>query len=183
MSSLPVMTSAALTKPQFFNVTTSSGAVLDQNIEVSAPTLDVSLYQSKAAAKMHTAKVAMRIGDEWKRGLYHQLDSLMDIEEWEIGDEPLSIGSFATFLRLMFLLRPNSRPGLGITEDGNLLAMWDVGGGRLTFECKSGDRVKWIFSEDFGNFRESAAGETIIDRVQEILTPYSAKGWFRSECD
>src|SRR3569833_3455064 len=51
--------------------------------------LEEQLFDARAEAKIVTSRVAMRIGDEWRRRLYRQLDSLLDVEEWLAADTPL----------------------------------------------------------------------------------------------
>src|SRR5690349_6385570 len=80
--------------------------------------LEEKLYDTLASFKIRTATVAMHLDREWRSRLFRQFDSLLAVEDWESDDSPPSIGSFATFLRLLMLLKPTRRPGLGASSDG-----------------------------------------------------------------
>ncbi|HTM95621.1 MAG TPA: hypothetical protein VL100_07380, partial [Croceibacterium sp.] len=141
--------------------------------------LEEQLFDARAGAKIVTSRVAMRIGDDWRRCLYRQLDSLLDIEEWLTEDAPLRTDSFTTFLRLMFLIKPEVKPGLGVTSTGQLMAMWDSPeGARLTFECMPHDAIRWIVSVPIEDRRDTGVGETVIQCALDVLVPYNPSRWF-----
>lgn len=144
----------------------------------STSTLEELLYEARAEAKIQTSRVARYIDDGWRRGLYRQLDSLLDIEEWFEGDDPLGTNSFSTFLRLMLVVRPEKRPGLGLTSDGNLIVNWQTGNARLTIECRGNDFIKCVLSHTVDDHRETAAVDTTVDRILEVLAPYNPERWF-----
>ena len=72
--------------------------------------IEEKLYDRLAAFKIRTALVAMHLDREWRSGLFQQLDSLLAADDWEADDPPPSLASFATFLRMLILLRPARRP-------------------------------------------------------------------------
>src|SRR4051794_30233514 len=78
--------------------------------------LETRLFDALAAVKILTAQVAMHLDGEWRRKLFGQLDSLHDPKEWESGDEPVGQSSFATFLKVILSIRPERRPGLGLSH-------------------------------------------------------------------
>lgn len=139
------------------------------------------LYSAKASAKIFTSQVAMRIPDMLRKQLYRQLDSVLDIEEWIEGDEPLTVGSYKTFLRLMLLMKPSVRPGLGLTSDGNLLAMWQAGEARLTIYCFADDALRYVLSHVVDGRRETHAGDASIGRLAHVISPFQPEQWFGRE--
>jgi len=170
-------TGAVSIAPPKPNATPTIGDVT--SISKGEASLEEQLFDAKAAAKIVTSRVAMRIGHEWRRRLYRQLDSLLDIEEWLAEDTPLRTESFTTFLRLMFVLKPEVKPGLGVTATGELLAMWDSSdASRLTLECLPHDVIRWVLSVPIEDRRESAAGETTIQRARDVLAAYEPNRWF-----
>jgi hypothetical protein len=136
------------------------------------------LYDSLAAAKVMTAQVAMYLDREWRDRLFAQLDSLLDIEEWHEDESPVEPGSFRTFLRMILYLKPKRRPGLGLSQSGNLIAAWTQGTDRLTLELLNGDSVRWVLSCGIDGQRERAAGETYVGRLPEVLMSYRPARWF-----
>jgi hypothetical protein len=136
------------------------------------------LFDALAQFKICTAKVAMHLDREWRDRLFGQLDSLLDAESWEADDATPTINSFSTFLRMLLLLRPRRRPGIGATSDGHLIAMWTTGNDRLTIECLSNDLVRWHLSVTIDTEQERAAGRTPLLRLAVVLSPYGPDRWF-----
>ena len=141
--------------------------------------LDEELYDALAAFKMQAALVAMHLDRDWRSRLFGQLDSLLAAEDWEPSDPPPSPESYSTFLRMLTLLRPQRRPGLGATTDGHIIATWTVGDARLTIECLPKDFVRWHLAVTIDGERERAAAETPLPRLVEVLHPYDQGRWFR----
>lgn len=143
-----------------------------------ARSLEEQLYDALAAFKIRTAAIAMHLDRDWRSKLFAQLDSLLSIESWEEEDLPPTVASFYVFLRLITFIKPERRPGLGATHDGNLIAAWTVGGDRLTIECLRQDKVRWALAVGPEGNRESAAGITGVARIAEVLEPYNPARWF-----
>jgi hypothetical protein len=79
----------------------------------------------------------------------------------------------------MILFLKGRRPGLGATSTGNFIATWTEGTNRLTVECKPDDQVRWVLVHDLDGQRESAAGDTTVRRLPEVLHPYDPPNrWF-----
>ena len=144
-------------------------------------TLSEELFDALASFKIKTSTVAMHLEDQWRLRFFRQLDSLLDEGSWDREDKPPSLDSFATMLRMLLLLAPERRPGLGATSDGNLVAAWTVGSDRLTIQALHNDRVKWVLSCDLDGARESAAGSSTLSNLREILSPYRPDRWFRAQ--
>jgi hypothetical protein len=149
-------------------------------VRIAAKGLDEQLYDALAAFKIRTAAVAMHLDRDWRVKLFGQLDSLLALADWEAEDLPPTIESFSTFLRMLTLLRPQRRPGLGATSDGRLIAAWTVGDDRLTIECLPKDLVRWHVSVTIDGERERAAAETPLPRLAAVLRPYGPERWFQN---
>lgn len=160
------------------NSTASSTSLATPKAQMS---IEERLFDAKAEAKMFTSRVAMRIQEIWKKQLYRQLDSVLDVEEWTDGDEPLAIGSYQTFLRLMFVIRPTVRPGLGLTSEGQLMATWQAGEARLTIYCFAGDALRYVLSHIVDHKRETHAGDASIERILAVIAPFQPEQWFGRE--
>jgi hypothetical protein len=145
---------------------------------VAAASIEEQLYDALAAFKIRTATVAMHIDRDWRAKLFKQFDTLLDLESWDRDDLTPRLASFSTFLRLLTLLRPSKRPGLGATHDGNLIATWSTGSDRLTMECLAGDIVRWNLSACIDDEVERAAAITPLHRLAEVLKPYHPARWF-----
>jgi len=139
------------------------------------------LYDALAQFKIFTSQIAMHLEDGWRARLFKQLDELLDIEEWDKRDKAPSLESFATFLRLMLILRPDVRPGLGASAGGHLIAAWTNGDDRLTIEALSADEVRWSVAVWIDEERERAAGFSTLQRLHAVLEPYGPGRWFARE--
>jgi hypothetical protein len=149
-------------------------------IRIAAKGLNEQLYDALSAFKIRTALVAMHIDRDWRSKLFGQLDSLLALADWEIEDAPPTLDSYSTFLRMLTLLRPQRRPGLGATADGHLIATWTVGDDRLTIECLPKDLARWHLSVTIDGERERAAAETPLPRLAAVLRPYDPGRWFQN---
>jgi hypothetical protein len=148
------------------------------NRSIPTKNLDEQLYDALAAFKIHTASVAMHLDPEWRNRLFSQLNNLLGAEDWQPDDSPPSLASFSTFLRMLVLLRPVRRPGLGATSDGLLIAAWTHGEDRLTVECLPQDIARWNLALTIEGERERAAAITPVGRLNEVLRPYAPQRWF-----
>jgi len=146
------------------------------NVEILS--LEEKLYNARAACKIKVATVAMHLDADWRERFFYQLDSLMDIEEWDDRDSPVTDDSFGTLLRLLLFFKPKNRPGLGVNNDGKITAFWIVESDRLTITCFPSDIVRWVVSRDIDGNRETAAGQTSLVRLESVLSPYSPEKWF-----
>ena len=140
--------------------------------------LEEKLYESRAAFKVYASQVSMHLGREWLTKLFAQIDSTLDVEEWDPRDPPPQLKTAQTFIRMLLILKVNRKPGMGVSNAGNFVAAWTDGSDRLTVECFSDDRVRWVLSRKIGVEVERAAGEGKIDRLSDFLAPYKPEIWF-----
>jgi len=150
-------------------------------VSARSRSLEEQLFDSRAAAKLRVASVAMHLSTAWRERFFAQLDALLNAEDWDRLDEPISEKSFATLLRLLLLVPVKRRPGLGATSDGHVVAMWTVGKNRLTIECLPGDVVRWAIVQYVDRDRDTAVGETALPRLLDRLGPYNPQQWFADE--
>lgn len=156
----------------------SPGSLREQARESAHKTvpLEERLYNARAFCKITMANVAMHLDSEWRSRFFSQLDSLMDFENWEKDDLPITEASFSTFLRMILLIQPARRPGIGSTSEGNIIAAWTVDKDQLTIECLPNDNLRWCLY--LNGKRESAAGQVALSRIVAVLAPYNPKRWF-----
>ncbi len=140
--------------------------------------LEEKLYNSRAAFKIYASGVSMHLGREWLEKLFKQIDSTLDVEEWDPRDPPPQIKTAKTFIRMLLILKVSRKPGMGVSNAGNFVAAWSADENRLTVECFADDRVRWVLSRKDGDNVERAAGEGKIDRLKDFLAPYRPEIWF-----
>jgi hypothetical protein len=146
---------------------------------VTAGKIHDMLFTALERMKIHTSLVAMHMDAAWRTKLFAQLDRLHDPVEWDPADCPISLDSYRTLLRLMFVLQPNRRPGLSLANHGHAVAMWRDGENRLSIECRPNDALTVVLSRRIGNNPPDAAAiSTTIERVADLLNPYAPECWF-----
>jgi hypothetical protein len=147
-----------------------------------AQALEQQLFHALAAVKRLTSQVAMHLDRELRQKLFQQLDSLHDVQEWEPGDAPVREASFATFLKAILSIKPARRPGLGLSNTGNLIAAWTTERDRLTIEFQPNNRVRWVLAR-YRDTDEPArfAGQTHVSELVEGLAPHHPEHWFSHE--
>ncbi|MCV9942973.1 hypothetical protein [Rhizobium sp. BT-175] len=156
-----------------------SAAVFPKQPNDAVPSdLDQRLYDSGAVFKILASQVSMHLGLPWIQKLFSQIDGLLDVDEWDPRDPVPSQETVRTFIRMLLILKVQRKPGLGVSNAGNLIAAWTAGANRLTVECFARDRVRWVVSRDVNGETERAAGEGRLERLRDFLTPYNPSIWF-----
>ena len=149
--------------------------------ESSISSLEDLLFTARAKFKIKTNKFAMNFGSDWQHRFFTQLDVLLSLEDWDPADTIVSDASFATLVRLLLILRGRRRPGLGLANDGNIVAAWAHRSNRLTIECCPDDRVRWIVSQIVDDELDTTVGQTNLSRILGELAPYKPEQWFNHE--
>jgi len=144
----------------------------------SEKSLQEHLFDALAEVKIMTAQIAMHLDIKWRDRLFHQLDALHDPTEWGDGEQPIQKSSFSGFIKAMLSMNPQRRPGLGLSDTGNLIAAWTTGRDKLTIEFLPSERVRWVLSRLRDGEMERFAGETSVARLEEGLMSHSPEHWF-----
>lgn len=140
--------------------------------------LEEQLHEARRQAKTEILKLAPRISDEWLRNLRWQLDEILNPEAWDDDDKVLSVDSWQSFLRGLFIIRPRRLPGIGLSRDGNIVASWSRTTEHLDIEFKPHDQARWVLAAEIDGQVERASGRTSAFRLTEVLAPYQPERWF-----
>jgi hypothetical protein len=128
-----------------------------------------------AAALGEFSQLAMHFTPDFRTRTVRQLRNLLDPEEWEYGDALLDPQSFRSFARAMAFLQPNLRPMLGLSNRGNILAMWADARGQLSFEHIADDRLRWFISRGEGKDSDTAAGDSTLLRLSGLVDAHGMR--------
>jgi hypothetical protein len=131
--------------------------------------LEEELALRLASAQRELSVVSMYLTPEFRRGAMRQLSQLFDVRFWDEDEALPNLDSIRSFARAMAVLRPSAKPMLGLSSNGNLLAMWGSETNRLSFEHLPADQVKWFVRSRAGDENDVAAGTTIIGRISRIV--------------
>ncbi|MGQ0672817.1 MAG: hypothetical protein ACT4N2_08075 [Hyphomicrobium sp.] len=168
----------AIERARFAPVTTVSEYPLHHK---PLGSIDDQLYTARAQCKVKTNQFAMHFGVDWQRRFFSQLDALMNKDDWDAADTPVTEASFTTLIRLLLIMRGKRRPGLGLGNGGRVIAAWTNGADRLTIECLPEDRVRWIVSQVVDGDLDTAAGDTTLALLFDRLAPFNPGKWFADE--
>ncbi|MBB4276599.1 hypothetical protein [Rhizobium mongolense] len=172
------MPSNASLDAMFANMRDYRSLASRSSTNVQAADLGLELSNARATFKLLVSQVSMHLGIAWLHKLFSQIDSLLDLEEWDPRDPPPKAETARTFIRMLLVLKVARKPGLGISNSGNLIAAWTTGPNRLTVECFPNDRVRWVLTRHQNSEVERAAGEGKIDRLKSFIAPYDPSVWF-----
>jgi hypothetical protein len=149
--------------------------------EPSPKSLDETLFDATAAVKVLSSRVAMHLDKDRRNRIFKQIDSMHDIGEWDDEDKPIKDSSFESFLKAILLISPQRHPGLGLSNEGNLIASWGSNQDRLVAEFLPKDLVRFVLSRVVEDETERASGQTTVERLYDCLMPYQPDHWFANE--
>lgn len=141
-------------------------------------TKESRLFNAVAALKVAVAEVSMHLDADWRARLFMQIDMLHEPDDWDESFMPVDLNSFRTFLHLILQQGPLERLGLGIDDDGHILASWRNDQDMLSLIFLSNDKVRWAVSQHKDGEVESAGGLTNVDRLPTVLRAYNPEFWY-----
>lgn len=156
----------------------SIGSQSSQVFKPLEETKESRLFNVVAALKVAVAEVSMHLDPGWRARLFTQIDMLHEPDDWDDSIKPTDLNSFKTFLRLILQQGPLENLGLGIDDDGNILATWRNGQDMLSLMFLRNDRVRWAVVRRHNGEAESAGGETSVSRLPIVLQAYNPQAWY-----
>lgn len=143
-------------------------------------TLEERLFNNRATLKILTSQISMHLHRLQREDLFKQLDSLLDLEAWAEDSSLVWDTSFLTFLRFLTYKQQVLRPALTVSPNGNIMATWLGAGRRLTIEFQNRDMVRTVAHlKPENDEMESLAYVGPLRRLDAILEPFGAVGWYR----
>ncbi len=158
----------------------NSASHISRFFRAKPPKLEEKLFDAKAQVKILFSQVSMHFSKDLRTKLFDQLDLLHEIEGWEEGDDAVKTESFSTFLRWLYLYRPDNFPSLGLSFSGHLIASWLANDNKdiLTLEFLHRDTIKWYVTKYFDKEPEQGNGTASLRRIGNTLSPYHTEDWF-----
>jgi hypothetical protein len=156
----------------------STETKLSQIFKPLEETKESRLFNAVAALKVAVAEVSMHLEAAWRARLFTQIDMLHEPDDWDESYKITDLDSFKTFLHLILRQGPLQRLGLGIDDNGHILASWKNGRDMLSLIFLSGDKVRWAVVRHQDDEIESAGGQTSLDRLPTVLQAYNPETWY-----
>lgn len=145
---------------------------------VNTKSLDEVLFDARARVKIETSKVSMHLNPTKIQKLYSQIDSMHDPEDWDEDLKAVGLESYRAFLAWYILVKPEKGAGLGLGDNGNLIAAWAKNIDRLIIEFLPKHRAKWFIARKVDDDLEIASGTAFVGRLPIILDPYDVNNIF-----
>lgn len=140
------------------------------------PTTAERLFDATAGAKIWAASVAMRLDRSTRDRLFRQLDEIHDEDEWYEGDSPIALESFKSFVRAIIAGVISGKPGLSLTPQGNIIAIWSGEDSRLSIEFQPHNLARFLWRQNVDGDVERLAGTTAITRLPALLGHIAVRG-------
>ena len=131
--------------------------------------LEATLFKNRADLNLLTSQVAMHLSTEVRHNLFHAIDRLLNITEWEDDSSQIDEKSFRSFLRFTIYARPRNIPNLGVSPDGALLAGWHADGESVHVEFVPDDQCMAIIRLQSARGPERIARRGHVAGLREFI--------------
>ncbi len=143
--------SSALTEPP--SIPTESPRASNENFP--APTsLEARLFDNVAELKIALSQIVMHLAPDWRTVIFSQLDTLLDLNNWQDDSAFIQKSTFITFLRFIVFAAPIRLPSLGVGVTGHILAAWNNGDQHIAVEFLPADKGAATFVKQGARSKE-----------------------------
>jgi hypothetical protein len=138
----PDAVSSALTEP--WRISAESPRASDAKVLAPA-SLEAKLFDNAAELKIELSKIVMHLAPEWRSVIFSQLDTLLDLNNWQDDSAFIQKSTFMTFLRFILFAAPTRLPSLGVGSTGHILAAWNNSEQHIAVEFLPADKAAVTF--------------------------------------
>jgi hypothetical protein len=137
--------------------------------------IEETLFDACADVKIATSQVSMHLDRAAIKKIFHQIDLMHNVNEWNIDEQVINVNSYKSFLKWFLFVNPTKGPGLGLSHQGNLVAAWMNKLDRLILEFYPNEQAKWMIKSENNGEIETGSGQSSILRLPKVLAPYEVK--------
>jgi hypothetical protein len=148
----PGAVSNALT--EFPTIPTETPRASDANF-LAPSSLEAKLFDNAAELKIALSQIVMHLSPEWRAVIFRQLDTLLDLNNWQDDSAFIRKSTFMTFLRFIVFTAPTRLPSLGVGSTGHILAAWNNGDQHIAVEFLPADKAAATFVKRGARSREA----------------------------
>jgi hypothetical protein len=105
--------------------------------------LKEKLFDSAVSLKVALSKYAMHLSQKQRQKTFSEIDRLLDIEDWDEEDRLPKSASFVDFFKWIVYSKEADWTSFGLSDAGNLLAAWKIGGSLLTANFLGNGTALW----------------------------------------
>lgn len=149
-------------------ISTSRPLLSNDNRTESAATLSAVLAL--------LSEYSVHLDPKIRAGLLAQTRMIFDPNDWDDEETHPSIDSFRSMVKCIVELSPGIRPNLGVTDDGQMIAMWFNKSSKAVLEFFANDRMRWLVSYPDDGTVGRASGMESIAVVRAIVVAHQVRG-------
>lgn len=128
--------------------------------------LHEELFSELVKLKIAVAQYAMHLSRDTRHRIFHDLDSLLNPEDWYEEDKLPQMSSFRDFLKWTVYAKRFNWISLGISNDGHIQAAWKSDRGLLTARYTGNGRVIWTARITAEGGDDQLAGDSSLQSLE-----------------
>lgn len=126
------------------------------------PSFQQRVFDARVEMKVAVSNYAMHLAPETRAKLFHDLDEVINIDDWYEEDALPNTVSFRDFLKWTIYSKRYNWLSIGFSDEGNILSAWKSGYGLLTATFRGNSRVLWTATRSSPDGETYAAGESTL---------------------
>jgi hypothetical protein len=136
------------------------------------PNLQQRVFDSAVEMKVAVSQYAMHLSPETRQKLFHDLDEVVNVDDWYEEDTLPRYDSFRDFLKWTIYSNRFNWVSIGVSGDGNILVAWKSQFALLTANFHGRSRVMWTVTRTSPHGETYAAGESPLHFFEKEASLY-----------
>jgi hypothetical protein len=172
----PAIVSTALTEPP--TIPTESPRASDANFPAPS-SLEEKLFDNAAQLKIALSQIVMHLAPEWRAVIFRQLDTLLDLNNWQDDSALIQKSTFMTFLRFIVFAAPTRLPSLGVGSTGHILAAWNNSNQHIAVEFLPADKAAAAFVKQGERSKEAVTWRGHVADLKPFIEDNGMIEWIQ----
>jgi hypothetical protein len=126
------------------------------------PSFQQRVFDARVEMKVAVSNYAMHLAPETRAKLFHDLDEVVNVDDWYEEDALPNTVSFRDFLKWTIYSKRYNWLSIGFSDEGKILVAWKSECGLLTATFGGNSRVLWTATRSSPEGETYAAGESTL---------------------
>ena len=126
------------------------------------------------------SQIVMHLAPEWRAVIFSQLDTLLDLNNWQNDLAFIQKSTFMTFLRFIVFAAPTRLPSLGVGSTGHILAAWNNGDQHIAVEFLPADKAAASFVKQGARSKEALTWRGHVADLKLFIEDNGMSGFFET---
>jgi hypothetical protein len=151
------------------------GAQSSKSVVRSTPiqaNLQQRVFDSGVEMKVAVSQYAMHLSPETRQKLFHDLDEVVNVDDWYEEDTLPRYDSFRDFLKWIIYSKRFNWVSIGVSDEGSILVAWKSQHALLTANFNGKSRVLWTATRTSPQGDTHAAGESPLQFFEREASLY-----------